>query len=376
MRLRIAPALVARRSPSASAGDVAPAVLRAALECLRPVFGGAGAPSRLRAAWEESEADPDLPPERLIASAIGLADDAKLGGLSELTLGLSDLALAILACAAILYGQTVRIWLPFTSLELEIPFWAGMLIFTPTIWLSVNALNCNDGVDGLSGTLSVTGAAFAWSPGHPVDYGGYVCAIVKVTRLCNLRCTYCHDWREGPGQVMTFPVQARLFAALMGDPGHGTIDIVWHGGESTMIGRRQVLRMLYLQRVFARPGQTLKNRLQTNGTRLDDAWVRLLGRYDFGVGLSLDGPAEIHDRSRVDAAGGPTFAAAARGLRLVREAGLLSHVYLVVTEQVISLGAEAVLAFLRHHGIDFVGMLPERPANRADAAAAQLARER
>jgi phospho-N-acetylmuramoyl-pentapeptide-transferase len=91
----------------------------------------------------------------LIASAIGLADDAKLGGLSELTLGLSDLALAILACAAILYGQTVRIWLPFTSLELEIPFWAGMLIFTPTIWLSVNALNCNDGVDGLSGTLSV-----------------------------------------------------------------------------------------------------------------------------------------------------------------------------------------------------------------------------
>jgi phospho-N-acetylmuramoyl-pentapeptide-transferase len=91
----------------------------------------------------------------LAASAIGLADDAKPGGLSELTLGLCDLALSILACAAIFYGRQVQLWLPFTSVEIEAPFWLCMLLFTPTLWLSINALNCNDGVDGLSSMLSL-----------------------------------------------------------------------------------------------------------------------------------------------------------------------------------------------------------------------------
>lgn len=90
----------------------------------------------------------------LIASAIGLADDTKPGGFGELTLGLSDLALSVLVCAAIFYGRTTHIWLPFNSVEIEVSFWMCMLIFTPVVWLSVNALNCNDGVDGLSGSLS------------------------------------------------------------------------------------------------------------------------------------------------------------------------------------------------------------------------------
>jgi phospho-N-acetylmuramoyl-pentapeptide-transferase len=90
----------------------------------------------------------------LVASAVGLADDAKPGGFSELTLGLSDFVLAVVACFAILYGRTLHLWLPFSSTHLELPFWAGVLIFSPVIWISVNALNCNDGVDGLSGMLS------------------------------------------------------------------------------------------------------------------------------------------------------------------------------------------------------------------------------
>lgn len=350
--------------------------LSAAIDCLRPVFHSAEAPPKLRAAWDDLVNDPYLPlarclpfdPQRikhlpaLLAARLpkfcGAHWQAWAGTIHAMVADVpAELRPAV---ATLLY----RALFPFEALVT----WPAEVLFGESEIVLL---------DSLSQTPEpVAGATFDWSPGRAIDYGGYVCAIVKVTRLCNLRCTYCHDWRDGPGQVMTFPVQAHLFAALMGDPAHGTIDVVWHGGESTMIGQRRVLRMLYLQRVFARPGQRLNNRLQTNGTRLDDSWIRLLSRYDFGVGLSLDGPAEIHDRSRVDTAGGPTFAAAARGLRLVREAGLLSHVYVVVTEEVIALGAEAVLAFLQRQGIGFVGMLPARPDNRADAAAAKLARER
>lgn len=350
--------------------------LRAGIDCLHAVFRSVQAPAKLRAAWDEMLSDPHLPPERclpfnpqrieslpvMLAARLpkfcGTQWQSWADALHRAALDVSaELRPAV---ATLLY----RALFPFEAL---VTWPAGVLFGDSEIAL----------VDELSQTSEpATGAGFSWSPGRAIDYGGYVCAIIKVTRLCNLRCSYCHDWRDGPGQVMTFPVQAQLFAALMGDRSHETIDVVWHGGETTMIGQRRVLRMLYLQRFFARPGQTLKNRLQTNGTRLDLGWIRLLGRYDFGVGLSLDGPAEIHDRSRCDTTGGPTFAAATRGLRLLLEAGLLSHVYVVVTEEVIGLGAEAVLTFLQSQGIHFVGLLPERPHNRADAAAAKLARER
>jgi phospho-N-acetylmuramoyl-pentapeptide-transferase len=91
----------------------------------------------------------------LAASAVGFADDAKTGGFGELTLGLSDLALSLFVSIVILWGEPTVIWLPFISEQIELPVWAGVLIYTSVIWVSVNAVNCNDGVDGLSGMLSL-----------------------------------------------------------------------------------------------------------------------------------------------------------------------------------------------------------------------------
>ncbi|MEX0369060.1 MAG: hypothetical protein AB3N09_00410, partial [Tateyamaria sp.] len=91
----------------------------------------------------------------LAASAVGFADDAKPGGFGELTLGLSDLVLSLFVALVVLWGQPTVIWLPFTSDTMELPMWAGVAIYTSVIWVSVNAINCNDGVDGLSGMLSL-----------------------------------------------------------------------------------------------------------------------------------------------------------------------------------------------------------------------------
>ena len=91
----------------------------------------------------------------IVASLIGFADDRKPGGFGELTLGLSDLLLAGFVSAVLLWGGPTVIWLPFWSEQITLPYAAGVAIFTAVVWLSVNALNCNDGVDGLSGMLAL-----------------------------------------------------------------------------------------------------------------------------------------------------------------------------------------------------------------------------
>lgn len=90
----------------------------------------------------------------LVASVIGYLDDRKPGGFSELQLGLGDLALSVFVCSVILSKEDSQIWLPFTSHIFDLPFWVRLSIFTPVVWICINAVNCNDGVDGVSGSLS------------------------------------------------------------------------------------------------------------------------------------------------------------------------------------------------------------------------------
>lgn len=338
--------------------------LKAACAQMDMLFDQPSTPVGLKQAWSVVKNDTHLPldmaapvsPERLDRLAAMVAQrlpklirDQRqasnwMNRIGDLVNGMPPLGRMAMAV------QLSRMFFPFEALET----WGPETLFPERECLMLREMPRQ--------TDRVPADPVAWEQGKAAHYGGYVCAILKVTRLCNLRCTYCHDWREGPGNVMNFDVMAmatwRLFSA-----DHDMLDIVWHGGEPLMLGQRQFLKLLWLQRYFARPGQTLRNRLQTNGTRLDESWISFLCRYDFIVGVSLDGPQKIHDAARVDAHGGPTFQAAVCGLKLARAAGILSHVYLVVTEDIIEMGAAALLDFLLGLEIEFIGMLPARSDN-------------
>lgn len=82
----------------------------------------------------------------LIASLVGYLDDRKPGGLSELALGLTDLAISRFVCVVLMNGENTQVWLPFASAQLTPPPWGGVLLYTPVVWLRINAVNCNDGV--------------------------------------------------------------------------------------------------------------------------------------------------------------------------------------------------------------------------------------
>jgi len=81
----------------------------------------------------------------------------------------------------------------------------------------------------------------------------------------------------------------------------------WQGGEPTLRGLGFFHKAVALQRKYAKPGQRIDNDLQTNGVLLDDAWVAFLKAHRFLVGLSIDGPQDVHDAMRLAKGGTPTF---------------------------------------------------------------------
>jgi uncharacterized protein len=197
--------------------------------------------------------------------------------------------------------------------------------------------------------------------------GQYLGLIVKATRRCNLRCAYCHDWKSGRDQTMTFDVLASMTAKALADPTHDAVEFIWHGGEPTALPRSFYERALYVQARFRRPGQTVRNSVQTNGTLLDGDWVRFLRDHEFEVSVSLDGPPEVHDRYRRYASGRPSFVDVRRGLDLLRAHDLRTSVLMVIDQGALALGVDAIFDFFVEQGITDYGLLAAKPVNHPDA---------
>jgi uncharacterized protein len=94
----------------------------------------------------------------------------------------------------------------------------------------------------------------------------------------------------------------------------------WQGGEPTLRGLGFFHEVVALQRKYAKAGQRIENDLQTNGLLLDAEWIAFLKAHRFHVGLSIDGPRELHDTYRRARNDKPTFDYVMRAAALLREA--------------------------------------------------------
>lgn len=136
---------------------------------------------------------------------------------------------------------------------------------------------------------------------------------------CNLDCAYCFFLSKEmlyPGS--RFRMADDLLEAYIRQliEAHRTpeVTVAWQGGEPTLMGLDFFRRSVELAEKYRRPGMTVHYTIQTNGTLLDDAWGEFLAANRFLVGISLDGPREIHDLFRYDKGGAPTFDRVMRGL--------------------------------------------------------------
>jgi uncharacterized protein len=182
--------------------------------------------------------------------------------------------------------------------------------------------------------------------------------------VCNLDCTYCFYLAKEqlyPGSPfrMADDVLERyiigLFEAHRDAP---EVVVAFQGGEPTMMGVDFFLRVLEIERAHARPGQSVLNTLQTNATLIDDTWAQFLAAHGFLVGVSIDGPREMHDAFRVDKGGKSTFDRVVAGVEALRRHRVEWNALTTIHTANADHGAQ-VYRFLRDEmGVCFIQLIP------------------
>jgi uncharacterized protein len=130
----------------------------------------------------------------------------------------------------------------------------------------------------------------------------------------------------------------------------------WQGGEPTLAGLEFYRQAVALQARFGFSGQVVANSLQTNGILIDDAWAEFLAEYRFLVGLSLDGPQDLHDAYRKRGEEG-TFLEVMRAAEALRRHGVEFNILSLVTPMAAARGAE-LYRFFVGEGFTYLQFIP------------------
>ena len=174
--------------------------------------------------------------------------------------------------------------------------------------------------------------------------------LKPVGSACNLDCAYCYyldkaDMHGGRQSSMSLELLEECTRQYISGSDADTLAFAWHGGEPLLAGRERFLRALEFQRKYA-DGRPITNSLQTNGLLLDDEWCRLLRDNGFLVGISIDGPRDIHDAFRADRQGRGTFDRVMAAIELLQRHGVEYNTLTTVNARSAGRGGE-VYDFLR-----------------------------
>lgn len=181
-----------------------------------------------------------------------------------------------------------------------------------------------------------------------------------VSEDCNLACDYCYYSTCGgrPGARRRIPLEL-LETAIRKYMEHsrGTAAFAWQGGEPLLAGLEFFEGAIALQVKHAPPNTTIGNALQTNGTLLTGDWARFFRRYHFLVGVSVDGPREIHDAHRVTATGKGSFDLVMRRIGHLRDHDVDFNILTVLHQGNVHKPRE-LMAFYEREGFGYVQFIP------------------
>lgn len=185
--------------------------------------------------------------------------------------------------------------------------------------------------------------------------------VKPVGSSCNLGCSYCYYLEKAGLYGGREPVMSPELLEVVIKDYSSSVDVpelsyVWHGGEPLLAGLPFFKKAVELQRKYS-GGRKVINSIQTNGTLLTDEWAAFFRKNGFLVGLSLDGPRDVHDGFRKDKRGGETFDRVMRGLGLLRRHGVEFNILSTVNSRSEGRGAE-IYRFLKSSGGTFLQFLP------------------
>lgn len=154
--------------------------------------------------------------------------------------------------------------------------------------------------------------------------------VLKIASRCNLNCSYCYvynkedtTWRERPKFMAPGTVQAILgrISSYAEKVGLSAVTITFHGGEPTLYGAERFSRLCDDIRI-ALPNTHVNFSMQTNGTLINERWASVLAEQRVSVGVSIDGPRDVHDANRVDHLGKGSYDRLIKGITSLKAVGI------------------------------------------------------
>lgn len=181
--------------------------------------------------------------------------------------------------------------------------------------------------------------------------------------VCNLDCHYCFYLRKetlypGASFHMSDAVLESFTRQYIEAQRVPEVTFSWQGGEPTLMGLEFFQKAVAYQQKYARPGMRIHNSLQTNATLINSEWVQFFHQYNFLIGVSLDGPAHLHDSYRVDKGGHPTFERVLRGIRLLKEHAVEFNILACVNDRTAPHPLEVYRFFRDEVSAHFIQFIP------------------
>ncbi|MFO7629970.1 MAG: cyclophane-forming radical SAM/SPASM peptide maturase GrrM/OscB [Prochlorococcaceae cyanobacterium] len=191
------------------------------------------------------------------------------------------------------------------------------------------------------------------------QFGPIGLVVVQATSLCNLDCSYCYLPDRQKKRVFDLALLPLLLQRIFESPFCGPeLSLVWHAGEpltlpSSWYDEATAIIRLSL-RQWQAEGIDFTQHVQTNATLINDAWCDCFRRNRIVVGISVDGPEDIHDANRRFRNGRGSHALAMRGIEALQRHDLPFHCISVITAAAME-QPERMYRFFRDHGISAVG---------------------
>jgi uncharacterized protein len=196
----------------------------------------------------------------------------------------------------------------------------------------------------------------------PESQKPFTLLIKPASADCNLRCEYCfylgHQsfYPSQKSHRMPPEVLEQMISSFM-STAQPQYTFAWQGGEPVLMGYDFYRNAIELQKKYGKPGTIVCNSIQTNGTLVDRRLAQLFAEYNFLAGVSLDGPADIHDLYRKTVAGEGSHERVMAGIETLRQAGVEFNILCLVSQANVK-KAKDIFRFYVENGFHFLQFIP------------------
>ncbi len=189
-----------------------------------------------------------------------------------------------------------------------------------------------------------------------------------VSEACNLACDYCYysrcNGRPEKIEVISDEVLEKFIKEYM-EMSNGYTSFAWQGGEPLLAGLDFFEKVVFLQAKYAPQNTIISNAIQTNGTLINQKWAKFFEKYNFLVGVSLDGPESINDARRLTGSGAGSFKSIMNGIGYLKAENVDFNILTVLHENNIN-KAQELMEFYHKEKVNFVQFIPCMDFNSQD----------